>query len=148
MFWVRSLAGSGSSYMLASATGQLEPWPELLADCEVLEFCDETSGVKRWLGRRKGALVWRMWTAPTRAGLPAAESLAAKTDCADWTELSLATQGLRDTSPVICVCFEVRRGAIEVAIENGCTDEVDLGEQLKCGTNCGSCRPELRRLFA
>ncbi len=148
MYWVRSLAGAGSSYVLASDSEQLAPSAELCADCEVVEFCDESNGVRRWLGRRDGKLIWRLWTAPSRDALPAPEALAENGECADWTELSLAGQGERDTSPVICVCYEVRRGAIEVAIEEGCSDEGDLGKQLKCGTNCGSCRPELRRLFA
>lgn len=148
MYWVRSLVGDGSSYVLASDEQRLEPWPELSAECEVLEFSDESSGVRRWLGRREGKLIWRMWTAPTHADLPAPEALVVEGDGAEWTELSLAGQGERDTSPVVCVCFEVRRGAIETAIDSGCTSESALGEQLKCGTNCGSCRPELRRLFA
>ena len=148
MYWVRSLAGTGASFVLASDTDQLEPWADLCTGYEVLEFCDESSGVSRWLGRRDGVLMWRMWTAVSREDLPATEALAENGDCADWTELSLAGQGERDTSPMICVCYEVRRGAIEAAIEEGCTDEGDLGQQLKCGTNCGSCRPELRRLFA
>ena len=148
MYWVRSLAGAGCSYEMASDTDQLEPWAELGSDCDVLEFCDESNDSKRWLGRRDGELIWRMWTAPTRDGLPAPEALAESGESACWTDLSLAGQGARDTSPVICVCYEVRRGAIEVAIDAGCADEESLGAQLKCGTNCGSCRPELRRLVA
>lgn len=48
---------------------------------------------------------------------------------------------------VICTCFDVGVDAI--------TDEIRLGrslaqvqEKLKCGTSCGSCGPELRRLWA
>jgi len=148
IYWVRSIAGGGDNYVLASNSEVLEPWPALRTDCEVMEFHDQSSGISRWLGRRDGVLIWRMWTAPTRHELPAPEALSENGEVADWTELSLAGNTERDRSPMICVCYEVRRAAIEVAIEEGCTDERSLGEKLKCGTNCGSCRPELRQLVA
>lgn len=49
--------------------------------------------------------------------------------------------------PLVCSCFNVRKNPILDAIEQG-ADSVDtLGSQLKCGTNCGSCRSELAQLI-
>jgi assimilatory nitrate reductase catalytic subunit len=51
---------------------------------------------------------------------------------------------------VICSCFGVTQTAIseQVALSAGTDDErlARLQETLKCGTNCGSCLPELKRM--
>lgn len=51
-------------------------------------------------------------------------------------------------SAVICSCFQVREASISTAIRQGCHSYQQLGQQLKCGTNCGSCIPELKALIA
>jgi len=51
-------------------------------------------------------------------------------------------------SAVICSCFQVREAPILSAIRHGCQNYQQLGQQLKCGTNCGSCIPELKALIA
>ena len=48
---------------------------------------------------------------------------------------------------VVCSCFEVREKTITHAIEEGCSSVAELGEALKCGTNCGSCKPALSQLI-
>jgi assimilatory nitrate reductase catalytic subunit len=53
-----------------------------------------------------------------------------------------------DGGALVCACFSVGRTAIEAAIRQGCKDARALGKQLKAGTNCGSCVPELNRLLA
>ncbi|RZL11715.1 MAG: nitrate reductase [Rubrivivax sp.] len=51
----------------------------------------------------------------------------------------------------VCTCFNVAEPAIVDALGqcHGSTDErlAQLQGQLKCGTNCGSCVPELRRII-
>jgi assimilatory nitrate reductase catalytic subunit len=50
---------------------------------------------------------------------------------------------------VICSCFGVGEARIARALnDHDIADERDLGRLLKCGTNCGSCLPELRALVA
>ena len=49
---------------------------------------------------------------------------------------------------LICSCFQVRSSSIEQAILAGAHCTKSLGEQLRCGTNCGSCLPEIRVLLA
>jgi assimilatory nitrate reductase catalytic subunit len=50
----------------------------------------------------------------------------------------------------VCTCFNVREHQIEAELSRTEGDaDTRLGalqERLKCGTNCGSCLPELRRL--
>ncbi|PXF29604.1 nitrate reductase [Pokkaliibacter plantistimulans] len=48
--------------------------------------------------------------------------------------------------PLVCSCFQVDAGAIQTALNAGCNSVEALGSKLKCGTNCGSCIPELKRM--
>jgi assimilatory nitrate reductase catalytic subunit len=50
-------------------------------------------------------------------------------------------------SALICSCFQVSELQIRTAIAGGCSDSAALGAKLRCGTNCGSCVPELNRLI-
>jgi assimilatory nitrate reductase catalytic subunit len=52
-----------------------------------------------------------------------------------------------DQGPLICSCFAVRRAAIADAVRSGATDVETIGDMLKAGTNCGSCRPEIKRVI-
>ncbi|MCC7949559.1 (2Fe-2S)-binding protein, partial [Klebsiella quasipneumoniae] len=49
---------------------------------------------------------------------------------------------------IVCSCFGVGERAIGEAIASGCASVGALGARLKCGTNCGSCVPELNALLA
>lgn len=51
-------------------------------------------------------------------------------------------------SRVICSCFRVTEQQISAAIDKGARSAEDLGRALRCGTNCGSCIPELKQLLA
>lgn len=48
---------------------------------------------------------------------------------------------------LVCSCFSVHQKDIEDAIDQGCRSVEQLGKQLKCGTGCGSCKPELSHLL-
>jgi assimilatory nitrate reductase catalytic subunit len=45
----------------------------------------------------------------------------------------------------VCACFKVPESSIRSAVAAGAS-LAKLQKELKCGTNCGSCVPELRRL--
>jgi assimilatory nitrate reductase catalytic subunit len=59
-----------------------------------------------------------------------------------------SADGLASSGPVVCACFGVGRNTICDAIAAGAATAADIGAQLKAGTNCGSCIPELKRLIA
>jgi assimilatory nitrate reductase catalytic subunit len=53
-----------------------------------------------------------------------------------------------DAGPTVCSCFGVGRNTICNAIKKQNLSTVQqLGQQLKCGTNCGSCIPELKSII-
>jgi len=47
---------------------------------------------------------------------------------------------------IVCNCHGVAESEIRASIARGCGME-DLQQELRCGTNCGSCLPELRRML-
>ncbi|TLU69191.1 nitrate reductase [Enterobacter sp. MF024] len=49
---------------------------------------------------------------------------------------------------IICSCFSVGENAIREAIAGGCDSAAALGAKLRCGTNCGSCVPELKAILS
>jgi assimilatory nitrate reductase catalytic subunit len=46
----------------------------------------------------------------------------------------------------VCSCFNIREKTINAAIDSGYKSVALLSEKLKCGTNCGSCKPELTKI--
>ncbi|MFC4257451.1 molybdopterin-dependent oxidoreductase [Marinobacter lacisalsi] len=62
--------------------------------------------------------------------------------------LSARDVDVADTGPLVCSCFGIGELQIEAAIREGADDVEALGHRLKCGTNCGSCVPELKACLA
>ncbi|WP_346301559.1 (2Fe-2S)-binding protein, partial [Halomonas sp. BM-2019] len=55
--------------------------------------------------------------------------------------------GAADSGPVVCSCHQVGRKPIVAAIRGGDSSVEALGARLACGTQCGSCIPELKSLL-
>ncbi|WP_158147367.1 nitrate reductase [Vibrio fluvialis] len=61
----------------------------------------------------------------------------------------LALAGETATSQLVCSCFRVTDKQIQHAMaQDGCVTLNQLQSKLKCGTNCGSCLPEVNKLLA
>ena len=52
-----------------------------------------------------------------------------------------------DQGKIICSCYQVGENQIREAIQKGCVSVEELSGRLKCGSNCGSCIPELNALI-
>jgi assimilatory nitrate reductase catalytic subunit len=59
-----------------------------------------------------------------------------------------SVDGLASSGPIVCACFGVGRDTICTTIAAGARSAAEIGAQLKAGTNCGSCIPEMKRLIA
>ena len=55
--------------------------------------------------------------------------------------------GRPDKGAIVCSCFSVGVNEITQAVRAGCWTVEKVGAQLNAGTNCGSCRPEIRRII-
>lgn len=58
-----------------------------------------------------------------------------------------AGSGAEDEGAIVCSCYQIGANTINKAIKSGCNTASALGAQLKCGTNCGSCIPELNTMI-
>ncbi len=66
-------------------------------------------------------------------------------------KLVVATSGadIPDPGPIVCSCFNVGENAIIDFINAYHPENVEaIGKELKAGTNCGSCKPELKCLMS
>jgi assimilatory nitrate reductase catalytic subunit len=52
-----------------------------------------------------------------------------------------------DSGPIVCSCFGVGANQIAGAAANGCRTIAAIGAALGAGTNCGSCRAEIREII-
>ena len=54
-----------------------------------------------------------------------------------------------DPGPTVCACFDVGKQTVLDFIRHTAAADIDsIGQSLKAGTNCGSCRPELAGLLS
>jgi assimilatory nitrate reductase catalytic subunit len=85
---------------------------------------------------------------PTRHWL---ESLFEKDRIDDAERMALLmgrpAKAAPDAGRIICACFGVGENTLREAIAQGAASVEALGIQLRAGTNCGSCIPELKSLL-
>ena len=60
---------------------------------------------------------------------------------------ALLLQNVPAGAQMVCTCLQVSRKEIEAAIADGAASVEALGALLGCGTNCGSCKPEISALL-
>jgi assimilatory nitrate reductase catalytic subunit len=51
-----------------------------------------------------------------------------------------------DRGAIVCSCFNVGANQIAEAVRRGCASVEAIGVALHAGTNCGSCRAEIRTI--
>ena len=97
-------------------------------------------------------LVGALYSGASASELPAAawlQQLLARTRPAQvWKVLAGRDNDGVEKGAIVCSCHDVGRDEILAAIRSGADSTQALGRQLRCGTGCGSCIPELRQLLA
>jgi len=123
-------------------------------DADWIEYRDPARGLYRgaWLvGERLMACIYidGRPTLPDRAWL--AGLFAARQLTAPMRSSLLAARALEgtDQGALVCSCFGVGRHAIAACARQlgPAATPVEIGKRLKCGTNCGSCLPEIQALI-
>ncbi|QDY68828.1 nitrate reductase [Qingshengfaniella alkalisoli] len=153
-YWARSKTQSGWQCEMAGDTFP-EDWTDWAQDCFGL---DEVPRVVVEDARRSGTriaflcdgkLLAALFIGPqpialARNYLGALPGLDASADVlSGWPGADRP-----DPGPTVCACFDVGANTILAAIDEKRLVSVDaIGDALRAGTNCGSCRPELRRLL-
>ena len=155
-WWARVAIGGGLAYLIAD-NADLKGWSSWLrsvAGEDLAEYSDFGGGVYRAASFAGEAIETCLFLGPAHdAGdWSVAKELFAAATLGDDQRRSLlsgkAAEGQAGGGPIVCACFGVGRTTICDAIASGARSAAELGAQLKAGTNCGSCIPELKRLIA
>jgi assimilatory nitrate reductase catalytic subunit len=141
--WLVELAGLGDPATLAKA---------LLPKGERVEIIDGGLGGLRVAVLAEGRMSAALYV--TRTGrLPDREWLIAQLAAADTASSVELLAGRSaspqpDRGPIVCACFDVGMNTIIAAIAGQRLVSVEaVGAALSAGTNCGSCKPAIRRLI-
>jgi assimilatory nitrate reductase catalytic subunit len=122
------------------------------AGSDFVSAVDRKRGRVRWAAIVDNKVEALFFAAPAGLPLPAAEDLIplfTLDPTAPETRAALLAGRVSDgtpRSPQICICFGITEAQIKGAIAEGCDTTEALGEKLRCGTNCGSCLPELKEM--
>ncbi|WP_373327771.1 (2Fe-2S)-binding protein, partial [Cronobacter turicensis] len=153
LWWRRAL--DGCLHFTLAGVASPQRWLRELAGREGWQMqYAQGEGFFHLLAWRDGVLMLAFYSAARR---PAVESEAiaaafvAPPANAAARHALLAGKGARHAPAkgrTICSCFGVDENAIRAAISAGCDSPGKLGDTLRCGTNCGSCIPELKALLA
>ncbi|MGQ0620239.1 MAG: molybdopterin-dependent oxidoreductase [Panacagrimonas sp.] len=161
-WWTRIAGAEFTRYELAGR-GAVADWPAFAraalgvtdAEADWLEYEDRTARLYRAAHIVDDRIEACLFVSP-RPDLPSRAWLSgmfAKPKLEELDRMGLLVgepfdRGA-DTGSTVCSCYAVGRKTIEHAIrKHGCTTPQALGAKLRCGTNCGSCVPELRVIIA
>lgn len=153
-YWLKLIGSHCLGYQLAFNEAVLDP----------LDWCQQNSGIKgQWSGFYDGDTQRIQCIENGRLVFVAMISVAQPTTPIEWVNhlfkqsavSFLHLQSLLSGTPdeefsqglQICSCFKVREKPIVDAIKAGAHRVDELGQQLKCGTNCGSCKTQLSQLI-
>ncbi|SDM17777.1 assimilatory nitrate reductase (NADH) alpha subunit apoprotein [Franzmannia pantelleriensis] len=154
-YWARIPMRGCQRWQLAS--GQVEhDWLERLAawlpEAATLWCEDAGDGRLRAAAVKDGRLCWWAMIGPP-AELPGLAWLEQRFNDSELSDthrrrlLAGCDDGAADSGATICSCHQVGQKAIVSAIRDGDTSVEALGARLACGTQCGSCIPELKSLI-
>ncbi|MAT91289.1 MAG: nitrate reductase [Halioglobus sp.] len=155
-YWSRLQVAGGHLALLAHSRPASRLAAQLDAvlsqpDLKPVSYQDEASGDLRRLWLRGDDIDSAFFLATQRASLPTRDWLGTLgTSPCPGSPLGLlagCTPSAADPGATVCSCWEVGEKQIAAEIARGATSVESLGERLRCGTQCGSCLPELKQLI-
>jgi assimilatory nitrate reductase catalytic subunit len=157
-YWARAKTEFGYRTELAGVT-DITDWQAFAAQLfdasaatEWVQFLDERAGLARLAAFEGEQLLGALFVAPEPVALSRAflsDALGANHSGQSRLKLLAGRGGADEPDPgaLICACFAVGINQITAAIRAGHASVEAVGTALKAGTNCGSCRSEIRRLI-
>lgn len=105
----------------------------------------------RLVGMQEARVAFALFSAAQRERLPGLDWMGTLfgegLDGPGLQSLAGPSAGELASGRKICSCHQVGENDIIAAVRAGCASVESLGSQLRCGTNCGSCIPELKMLI-
>jgi assimilatory nitrate reductase catalytic subunit len=121
-------------------------------DAETIAFHDRQSARYRFARYRGDVLLGAVFLAPEPVAVSrdwAVAQLAARHSHAARFQIIAGRPGAghTDRGATVCSCFGIGANEIAGAVQRGCRTVAAIGETLQAGTNCGSCRAEIRTII-
>jgi assimilatory nitrate reductase catalytic subunit len=156
VWWARVTVAGGYGYLFADNAdlARWQSWLRSVAGSDLAEYKDFGGGIYRAASFADEHIETCLFVGPAHdAGdWDVVKTLFAADRLSDDQRRMLlsgkSVDGLASAGPIVCACFGVGRTIIYSAIVAGAGTAAEIGLQLKAGTNCGSCIPELKRLIA
>ncbi|WP_457585177.1 nitrate reductase [Ensifer canadensis] len=155
-YWALAKARGGWRLELASQT-EPDDWVawcrrifDIPVDIEPIGYADGPSGHRRLAFFDGAKLLLALYLAPEPVAV--ARSWVVEQLGASHTDLRLRFALVAgrpgadkpDPGATVCSCFNVGTNQIVAAVRGGCRSVEAVGQTLNAGTNCGSCRAEIR----
>ncbi len=155
-YWAKVPAQGGTQYLFADARlpkdwlSWCQRWLGVEADGEWLSYADAAQGVYRLALVEDDQLRFICYAGPEPEleGRSWLREQLGETVAQRQTLLAgRPAEPVADQGAIVCSCFQVGQKQIQTAVAAGSDTVEALGERLQCGTNCGSCIPELKTLI-
>ncbi|MEM1156357.1 MAG: molybdopterin dinucleotide binding domain-containing protein [Pseudomonadota bacterium] len=157
VFWSRIPVSGGSLTLFALGTNTSpeqffeKHLEQSLGSGRVCEYRDAANSDYRLVALEGKRVSLALFLHASHRRLPSSEWMAALANSEGELDTSALLagreQGKVDPGKLICTCEEVGEVQIMTAISEGATSVETLGAKLRCGTQCGSCVPELKCLL-
>ena len=158
LYWCRVPSEYGYHYQVAlDEKVDKEVWQTQLASTfagaqqvDWLHYDNALTDQQRFAGLSGGELMFAVYLQTSPEPFNAdwlVEKLAPEVKVSDLERIAILAGSLataEDKGEIICSCFQIGSKQIQKAVAEGCSSVTELGSRLKCGTNCGSCIPELK----
>ena len=136
----------------ASIIAQLDTWLGMVEGAPMLNYDDTKRGISKRILVEHNEVTGVRLIGEQLAAQWLRESMqsgAFTPELRRWAlaPLSAPPTGQKSRGKIVCNCFDVSENEIIDTCEDG-ADLQTLQTKLKCGTNCGSCVPELKRLVS
>jgi len=156
-YWVLARCRSGWRVELAFAIADRD-WPEYAAmllggSTGMVAYEDRHAGRRRFARFDGDRLAGALFLAPRRVAVSRdwlIEQLSAEVSDHPARASVMAgrpSHGIADRGPAVCSCFGVGANQIAAAVAAGCATVAAVGQRLHAGTNCGSCRAEIKAII-
>jgi assimilatory nitrate reductase catalytic subunit len=157
-YWAIARCDGGWRLELAVATGEHD-WAAFAArlfcappGSETSAYHDLTSGQQRFACFDGERLVGALFLAAGPVAVSrdwAVEQLNAKAVAGARLAIIAGRPGRGnvDRGATVCSCFNIGTNDIAAAVKRGCSTVAAVGDALLAGTNCGSCRAEIRAII-
>ncbi|MEM9314049.1 MAG: nitrate reductase [Pseudomonadota bacterium] len=150
-YWSRTKVGGGELCLLADADpiALHDLVDESHAQSEVMAVAGQAPLMERrvWMDDGLAAALYQQASQELLPDPAWLERLLARDLPSPRWALLKPSPALGGGDALVCACYEVAQSRIVAAIAAGVNSSEALGRELRCGTGCGSCLPELEALL-